>query len=199
MILKRTLPVGVAIGVGILTLADFFLEDTYLEVLGAALVDWAAILSVFALILGLLSVLGTHLHKISGREEGWLYSFVLLFVVLVILASGLSSPQGPQDPLVQFIFTYIQTPLQASIFSLLVFFMATAAYRSLRVRNLSVLLMVFSALVVLIGPVITPGLKDWVLGVPATAGARGIIIGVALGTVATGLRILMGFDRPYAE
>lgn len=199
MILKRTFPVGVAIAVGIFILADFFLDNPYLEVLGTALVDWAAILSVFALILGLLSVLGTHLRKVAGREEGWPYSLVLLFVVLVVLASGLSSPQGPQEPLVQFIFTYIQIPLQASIFSLLVFFMATAAYRSLRVRNLSVLLMVLSALVVLIGPLIIPSLRDWVLGVPATAGARGIIIGVALGTVATSLRILMGFDRPYAE
>jgi hypothetical protein len=29
------------------------------------------------------------------------------------------------------------------------------------------------------------------------AGARGILLGVALGTVATGLRILIGADRPY--
>jgi hypothetical protein len=31
----------------------------------------------------------------------------------------------------------------------------------------------------------------------ASGGARGILIGVALGTIATGLRILMGVDRPY--
>jgi hypothetical protein len=31
------------------------------------------------------------------------------------------------------------------------------------------------------------------------AGARGILLGVALGTVATGLRVLLGIDRPYSE
>jgi hypothetical protein len=40
-------------------------------------------------------------------------------------------------------------------------------------------------------------LRDWLTHVPAVAGARGLLLGVALGTVATGLRILMGVDRPY--
>jgi hypothetical protein len=40
-------------------------------------------------------------------------------------------------------------------------------------------------------------LRDWLAHVPAVAGARGLLLGVALGTVATGLRILLGVDRPY--
>jgi len=44
-----------------------------------------------------------------------------------------------------------------------------------------------------------PMIKAWILEVPTTAGARGIILGVALGTVATGLRVLLGIDRPYSE
>jgi len=41
------------------------------------------------------------------------------------------------------------------------------------------------------------GLRRWIAQVPAMAGARGILIGVALGTIATGLRVLIGADRPY--
>jgi hypothetical protein len=44
-----------------------------------------------------------------------------------------------------------------------------------------------------------PVIKDWVLDVPALAGARGILLGVALGTAATGLRVLLGLDRPYVD
>jgi hypothetical protein len=33
--------------------------------------------------------------------------------------------------------------------------------------------------------------------VPTVAGARGIILGIALGAAATGLRVLLGFDQPY--
>ena len=45
-----------------------------------------------------------------------------------------------------------------------------------------------------------PGLSElrgWVVQVPAVAGTRGILLGVALGIIATGLRILIGSDRPY--
>jgi len=44
-----------------------------------------------------------------------------------------------------------------------------------------------------------PIIKDWVLDVPALAGMRGILLGVGLGTAATGMRVLLGIDRPYAE
>jgi hypothetical protein len=44
-----------------------------------------------------------------------------------------------------------------------------------------------------------PIIKDWILNVPTLAGVRGILLGVALGTIATGLRILLGADRPYVE
>jgi hypothetical protein len=45
-----------------------------------------------------------------------------------------------------------------------------------------------------------PGLEEfhrWIIQVPALAGARGILLGIALGSVATGLRVLLGSDRPY--
>ena len=44
-----------------------------------------------------------------------------------------------------------------------------------------------------------PAIKDWVFDVPMLAGMRGILLGVALGTLATGLRVLLGVDRPYAD
>jgi hypothetical protein len=44
-----------------------------------------------------------------------------------------------------------------------------------------------------------PLIKEWVLRVPTMAGARGILLGVALGIIATGLRILLGADRPYVD
>ena len=205
--MKRVLPTVTAMVVGFLVLVDFFFDNSYLNALGVTLINWVMIIAAFALILGFLNVLAFHLRKIIRRQEGWLYSIALLVVAGTVLLGGLTSVQGYRAPLVRAIFDYVQTPLQASIFSLLAFYMASAGYRAFRARNFETFLLVVACLVVLVGqaPLAQyiweqlPTLKDWVLGVPSTAGARGILIGVALGSLATGVRLLVGFDRPYSE
>jgi hypothetical protein len=205
--MKRVLPAAIAMAAGFLVLIDFFFDNLYLNALGVTLINWVVIIAAFALILGFLNVLAFHLRKITQRQEGWPYSIALLAVVGTVLFGGLTSVQGYRAPLVRTIFDYVQTPLQASIFSLLAFYIASAGYRAFRVRNFETFLLVMACLVVLVGqaPLARyvweelPALKDWVLGVPSTAGARGILIGVALGSLATGVRVLVGFDRPYSE
>lgn len=205
--MKRVLPAATAMAVGFLVLVDFFFDNFYLNALGVTLINWVVIIAAFALILGFLNVLAFHLRKIIQRQEGWLYSIALLVVAGTVLFGGLTSAQGYRAPLVRTVFDYIQTPLQASLYSLLAFYMASAGYRAFRARNLETFLLVVACLVVLLGqaPLARylweqlPALKDWVLGVPSTAGARGILIGVALGSLATGVRLLVGFDRPYSE
>lgn len=205
--MKRVLPAAIAMAAGFLVLVDFFFDNFYLNALGVTLINWVVIMAAFALILGFLNVVSFHLRKIIQRQEGWLYSIALLMVAGTVLFGGLTSVQGYRAPLVRTVFDYVQTPLQASIFSLLAFYIASAGYRALRVRNFESFLLVVACLVVLVGqaPLARyvweqlPALKDWVIGVPSTAGARGILIGVALGSLATGVRVLVGFDRPYSE
>jgi uncharacterized membrane protein len=75
------------------------------------------------------------------------------------------------------------------------------------VRNLETFFFVLFAVIVLLGQVPIgiylwpelPIIKDWILDVPTLAGVRGILMGVALGTIATGLRVLIGADRPYID
>ena len=101
-----------------------------------------------------------------------------------------------------FVFQYIQLPVESSLMALLAVSLAYAAARMLR-RRLSPATITFFAVAVLVLVKNTPiggafnWLTNWIITVPAIAGARGILIGVALGIIATGLRILMGVDRPY--
>jgi hypothetical protein len=46
-------------------------------------------------------------------------------------------------------------------------------------------------------PIVGTLIRPWVTQIWALGGARGILIGVALGTITTGLRVLFGVDRPY--
>ena len=200
---KRSVPMAIAIAMGSLILLDVFFDEPHINDLGRFFVESTVIVAAFALLLGILNVLVVHVRRITKRQEGWPYSIALLAMAVVVLLAGIP---GPENAPFAWIFDHVQFPLQAATFSLLAFFVGTAAYRGLRLRSLESVAFVVTAVVVLIGQVpisryltdLLPAAKNWLLDVPSTAGVRGIIIGVALGTVATGIRLLVGVDRPYS-
>jgi hypothetical protein len=207
--LKRILPTALAIAVGVFVLISVFAENPLLDAIGIYFIDVAVIVATFVLFLGLINVLRVHARKIRERQPGSPYSFVLLVSLLIVLTVGLLSipgrPSGPSQPAVQWIFENIQAPIQASLSALLVFFIVTATYRLFRLRNLESIVMLIVTLLVLAGQVtvglvpVLPGLRDWIVEVPAMAGMRGILLGVALGAVLTGIRLLLGVERPYSD
>jgi hypothetical protein len=208
-VLKRTLPAVVAIAVGIFVLLALFTSYEILDVIGTYFINTAVIIAAFALFLGVLNVLRVHARKIRERRGGGLYSLVLIAAMLLVLLVGLpplpDQPSGPSQPVIQWIFQNVQAPIQAALSALLVFFLVTAAYRLLTVRNLESAVMLIVALLVLVGQVtvgllpLLPKVKDWILDVPAMAGVRGILLGVALGALLTGIRLLLGVERPYGD
>ncbi len=215
----RVLATVVAIVVGLFVLADYVVSawvkngggsdwssfTAAVSGVGYFLVSWAAIVTAFALFLGFANVVSVHWGRIQAKKSGFLYSVVLLLALFGTLAVGLGS--GPGAASTQFIFNYILQPLEATFFALLALFMATAAFRAFRVRNLETFFFVLFAVIVLLGQVPVsiylwpefPVIKDWILNVPTLAGIKGILLGVALGVTATGLRVLIGIDRPYTD
>jgi hypothetical protein len=208
-VLKRTLPTAVAIAIGIFVLTGLFVTNPLLDAIGTYFIDTAVIIAAFALFLGLINVLRVHARKLRERKQGALYSVVLLLAMFIVLVFGLfplpDQPSGPSQPAVQWIFENIQVPIQASLSALIVFFIVTAAYRLLRIRNMESAVMLIVALLVLAGQVsvglvpILPDVRSWILDVVAMAGVRGILLGVALGALLTGIRLLLGVERPYSD
>lgn len=214
MILRsgRVLATVVAIVVGLFVLADVFVTAwggggglaQAINGVGHFLVSWAAIITAFALFLGFANVVSVHWSRIRTQKPGAVYSIVLLISLFGTLALGIGGPLSANG---QFIFNYILQPLEATLFALLALFIATAAFRAFRVRNMETFFFVLFALIVLLGQVPVsiylwpefPVIKDWILNVPTLAGVRGILLGVALGVIATGLRVLIGADRPYTD
>jgi hypothetical protein len=201
---------AVAIASGVLVLAGYFFSQTgggqssLLTDIRLELFDWAIILAGFALIVGILNLVQVHYKKIQQKQKGALYSLLLLLSLLVTFVYDLVRPAQMGT-----IFNTIQLPVEASLMALLVVTITYASIRLLR-RRFNVLSIIFlvTALLILLGtaplPVLgtVPFLSDWlrpmIAQVLAAAGARGILIGVALGTLTTGLRILFGADRPFA-
>lgn len=211
----RILATTVAIVVGLFILASTFVAEWPGEIFGLSglinqvsllFISWVTIVAAFALFLGFANVISVHWNRIQTRKPGALYSIVLLIALAATLAVGFLSG-GPNSDPSQFIFDFILQPLESTFFALLAIFIATAAFRAFRVRNLETLIFVLFTVIVLLGQVPIgiylwaelPVIKDWILNVPALAGVRGILLGVALGTIATGLRVLVGTDRPYTD
>ena len=197
----------VALTAGLVTLTGFFFRHPALDVGGLALSNWVTIILAAAMLLGLQNVCQAHFRRIRGRLAGWPYSVVLLVAATATILLGLwPGNAGLSDGGVAWAYRYVLSPLNATVFSLLAFFAASAAYRALRLRTRESLVVLAAALVLLLGQVPLgfqiwpdlPFLKEWLLQVPVAGAFRGILLGVALGTLGAGLRILLLQDRPYS-
>jgi hypothetical protein len=200
---------SIAIASGVLVLAGFFIvkqangQPSLLSNIRLTLLSWAIILAGFAVFIGIVNLFQVHVKKIQKQQKGFFYSLIMLISLLVTFLIGMVKP-GQMET----IFTTVQLPVEASLMALLAVTLTYASIRLLR-RRLNLLSVVFlvTALLILLGtaplPYIgnIPGISDWlrpfIAQVMAAAGARGILLGVALGTLTTGLRILFGADRPY--
>ena len=171
------------------------------------LVEWAVIVAAFAFLLGIFNILRVHGGRIGHRRQGWPYSLVLLLVMVVAWIPPLLPVGIPgQETLDRAVFDYVISPVGASLGALVVFTLALAAFRLLRVRRgAGAVLFLLTVAVVLLGSVPfiglewLAGIRDWIINVPGMAGMRGLLLGVALGTVITALRVLVVSERPHSE
>jgi len=206
-LVTRILPTALAVGTGILVLLGYLLPIPLLASVRDELVRWAVIVAAFAFILGFFNLLRVHLQR--TRKPGGIYSVVLILAALVSLALTLVALLiPPLRFLGDWWFRHVLSPLQATVAGLVAFVLSVAAFRLLRHRReVGVLVFLGAALIVLLGtlPLPVPGgdrlmnLRMWWMNVPAMAGMRGLLIGVGLGVLLVGLRVLTGADRPYSE
>jgi len=203
---KNPLYPAIAIGVGIVVLLGYFLQIDLLVNVRIIFLEWATILVGVALLIGVVNLFIVHWRKATSDGPNRINSITLLGgLTLTLLVVGWF---GPTDPVSVWIFNYIQIPIEASLMALLSVVLIYAGIRLLRRKpNLLTIVFIATAVVILLmsGPLFgidIPGmaaLRIWIGKVPAVAGARGILLGISLGIVAAGLRILMGADRPYGE
>jgi hypothetical protein len=200
---------AVAMAFGGVVLAGYFVEWQTLQELRLLFMRWAILLSATALLLGILNLLAAHMHKVTQQETGWPYSALLIIILLGTLVLGLLF--GPDNRVVLSLFEYIQLPVEATLMALLAVSLAVAGVRMVaRRRDVYSLIFILTALLVLLGTAPWPfggggmtayfgWLRNWLAQVWAAGAARGIVLGIALGAVATGLRVLLGADRPYGD
>ena len=224
--MKRTVPFAIAATTGFVLIIAYFIP--YTQSWGEEAMIWFDILAAIAFILGGGNLLKMNLQKISYRRAGWGFAVVTIIAFLITLVIGLGkigvspSPQFPdyswsgdyvqQGSAFWWIYQYVYYPLAATMFALLAFFIASAAFRAFRAKNTEAIILLSTAFVVLIGRTYAGiVLTDWLpsslrfdhltsnvlMNVFNLAGNRAITIGIGLGVVSLSLKILLGVDRSY--
>jgi len=200
----RIVAAGVAIAFGLLVLLGYFVPVSMLLEIRLALVQWAVVMAAFAVLVGVFNLLGVHWHKIRTRQKGLAYSILLIFSLFATAVLGIAG--GTNGLVLNFTLDAIIFPAEATLMALLAVTLIYASARLLRRRAdaMSFIFLSIAVVILLISAPLPfgkiPGgeVVEWfVTQFFAVAGARGILIGVALGAVTTGLRVLFGIDRPY--
>ena len=211
MFLKRTLPLALTISIGLITLVALLVP---LPAVVNLITGWAGFLVAVALLLGVLNLFVVHLNRFVRERSG--YSGVLIISMIAVFAlavADLLTGQSGDGAVsgVDTVFRLIQSPLEAALASLLAFFLLTAGFQLLKwQRSGWAILFVLSAILVLsIGALTSSGLlpanvrsglqtvRSLLDSIVVTAGMRGLLIGIALGTITLSLRLLFGVERPY--
>ena len=205
MKLKQSIAVFTAVFFGLLTLVALLFN---VGGLSSVILGWVSFLAAIALILGVMNLLLVHLNRVFKEQN--LYSGVLVLSILGVFAAAVLDGLTGSDS-VNLLFRWVQAPLEAALASLLaVFLLLTGVQLLKRQRSGWAVLFGLTAVFMLLGQglltsrLLPAGLRapvnqvvEFVQNVVVTAGLRGLLIGVALGTFLLSLRLLMGVERPY--
>lgn len=208
--MKRTVPLIIVMVGGILMMVQYFIPHQASQAVFDYYTDWAPIVGAFALVLGVGSLTKVHFHRIRRRSKNWPYSLAVLIPLYAMPILGLLVPVslwgGMESPSIyHFLFMNIQVPIQSTMFSLLAFYIASAAFRAFRAKSALATVLLISATIVMlaqvpIGEIFGPGLQDvglWILRFPNLAAKRAIQFGVGFGILATNLKIIFGVERNW--
>jgi len=204
MNMKKNIPLAIVFVLGVAFIIQFFIPSRPSQIAFNTMIEWDLILFVFASVIAVDSLVRHHILKISRKTKGWGYSIVYLgAAVFMILAAVFSGTR--EGSFYMKLFNYALAPMQATMFAILAFYMASASYRAFRAKSTEATMLLVSAFIVMLGLIPQgaaiwsglPKVSEWLLVIPNMAAKRGITFGIGLGITATSLKIILGIERNW--
>jgi hypothetical protein len=219
--MRRRVPLLITFFVGTLLIVSVFIPP--LEGMQENSTLFFDIIAVFAFFLGGGNLVRIHFNRVYQKRHDWEFSIVTLIGFAVMLAFGLlklGNPGGIESDVTApnswfgIVFSSVITPLSSTMYALLAFFVASASYRAFRAKNREATILLVAAFIILLGQTVIgtvatmwvpeefsllqiPNMAIWIMSSPNLAGQRAILIGIGLGVVSMGLRIILGIERTY--
>jgi uncharacterized protein YneF (UPF0154 family) len=208
---KRTIPLIITMASGLFVLVGFFVPHPAIRTTYDDIQQWVIIVVAFTYVLGMANLLRINTEQIFRKSKDWVYKLALVLSLLATMVVGFFFSGGTHylddGTAFSWIYNTFYSSMSATMFSLLAFFIASAAFRAFRVRTVEALLLAVAAFILMLGRVpignvihpYLPIVADWLMEVPQNAAKRGILMGAALGVMATGFRVILGIERTYGS
>ncbi|UCD95299.1 MAG: hypothetical protein JSU69_04415 [Candidatus Zixiibacteriota bacterium] len=232
--MRTTVPIITAFLSGFIMVISFFFDNE--QIFGQKaeefVLQWVTIVGGFALVLGVFSIVRVNARAVAMKSRDWpfkLMTVVSVFAMAVpaMLPVSKSSNGGkvlfsiiPEswgslfgtgpNSIYDWLFNYLDSPMMETMFAMLAFFIASAAYRAFRARSADATLLLLTALLVMLwrvpmgeaflrlfGDSVPDYINTFIMNGFNVAVQRGIIIGAALGAASMSLRIMLGIERTY--
>lgn len=204
--MKSPVSLIIVIVTGVIILLGYFIPSSALAEIRSPMLSWAVTLSGVAGLVAIIHLIfGVHWVKLKNEGSQQWFSLVVVVFFFVTLVAGLFLE--PTSPVFQKIVTYVQVPIESTLLAVLAI---TLSFSSLKLlQNQRNWMGVTFFITVIVFLILNSGLLSFTDEIPVLrnslsglqmipgAGARGIVLGVALGSLATGIRILIGSDQPY--
>jgi len=200
------LPFAVMLVLGVFMMVQYYIPASPVVSARDMLLQWKQPLNGFIILLAIGGVAAVHVRKVWKQQKRWGYSVVTLVSMFAMIAAGMVGGMEEGSVFSDW-FKYLISPIEATMFSLLAFFVASAAFRAFRARSTAATILLVSAAVVMLAlipsvanhiPIIAQ-LSDFILKYPNTAAKRAILIGISLGAISVALKTIFGVDRTLLE
>ncbi len=202
--MKKEIPLIIAFLLGVWMILENFMPGVpWVNEAKSVITNGGIIIMAFTWVLGLYSIVFVNVRKIrAGRDV--IHKIALLTAMTGMALAGFIWGHVEGTPF-DWLYLHLYVPLQATMFSLLAFYIASAAFRAFRARSLEATLLLVCATLVMLGRIPLgekiwsqfPTISVWIMNFPNLAGKRAILIGAALGAISTGLRVILGLERSY--
>jgi len=188
---------------GVVMFLQYFSGHPVSRRINQTILEYWQIIFAFTLVVGIVGVMRTNIQKI-GRGDDVFFRVVTLAGILIMPLLALVWGIRADTPFM-WMFENVQAPMQATVFSLLAFFVASASFRGFRARSAQATVLLVSASIILLsrsalGGILAdeiPQFAEWMRNYPSMSARRAILIGIGLGSITTSLRVILGIERTW--
>ncbi len=201
-LLEKRIPLLIVFILGIIMTLQYYVPHPVSQGIYDTSLKWVRAIASMSYIMAIISFLRYHYRRLKSKEYAPYSSIAIIAFVSMVLI-GFIGGTGDES-VFQRIYSNMIVPLQATTFSLLAFYMSSAAYRAFKIRGVEATVLMITAFVIIFGTTTLGNyvpkmneIVEWIMAVPNLASKRGILIGVGLGVVATSIKIILGIERNW--